>query len=192
MAFDPATIVNDALGLGRPADELSIGQLFARALLVYLVALFLVRAVRNRLLGRNTVFDIVLGFIFGSMLSRAINGQAPVLETIMTGAFLVGLHELFAIAGARWHWFSRWTKGKPRNLIEEGRTDWKSVRQNRLSPEDLEEAVRLKGHVLSKEEVALAQLERNGEISVVPKHRARVVEVQVAEGVQTVRIVVDS
>jgi uncharacterized membrane protein YcaP (DUF421 family) len=45
--------------------------------------------------------------------------------------------------------------------------------------------------VTSKADVRMARLERNGEISVVPKPRARVVEVQVAEGVQTVRIVVE-
>jgi uncharacterized membrane protein YcaP (DUF421 family) len=95
----------------------------------------LVRVVRNRFLGRNTVFDIVLGFVFGSMLSRAINGPSPLIGTLVAGAFLVALHEAFAAAGARWHWFSRWTKGKPEPLIEDGKADLGRVRRNHLSPE---------------------------------------------------------
>lgn len=191
MAIELHPVVDDIFGLGLRGDDLSVTQIFARAALVYLVALLLVRIGRNRFLGHYTVFDIVLGFVFGSMLSRAINGQAPVLETLLAGALLLAIHEVFAILGARSHWFSRWTKGEPETLIEDGRPDWDRVRHNHLSRADLEEAIRIGGHTDSAEHVQTARLERNGKISVVPKLRARVVDVRVAEGVQTVRIVVD-
>jgi len=36
------------------------------------------RALNSRFMGKNTVFDVVLGIVFGAAISRAINGSGPV------------------------------------------------------------------------------------------------------------------
>ena len=61
------------------------------------------------------------------------------------------------------------------------------MRKYNLSDRDLREMLRLNGNVGDPGDVAAAYLERNGEISVIRK--ARVVDVEVLAGVQTVRIV---
>lgn len=68
-----------------------------RSAAVYLVALMLVCLGEKRLLGKNTAFDVVIGIILGSVLSRAINGSASLLPTIIAGLVLVGMHWLLAI-----------------------------------------------------------------------------------------------
>ena len=73
-------------------------------------------------------------------------------------------------------------------LVREGRADERAMRAAHLTEHDLEEDLRRRG-VRRVEQVAEARLERNGDISVVRAEKPpRVVEVRVADGVQTVRI----
>jgi uncharacterized membrane protein YcaP (DUF421 family) len=188
---EPLTFLADLLALGQSPDQMGYANVLARAVVVYTAGYLIVRTIKARFLGKNSVFDVVLGFILGSMLSRAINGQAPLFETIVGGALLVALHEALSAIGARWHGFSQLTKGEARELVREGEADWEEVRRQRLSPQDLEEHLRMHGGVSRVEDVSSARLERNGAVSVIPRRRERVVDVQVAAGVQTVRIVLD-
>ena len=54
---------------------ISVPEMAVRAVIIYVVGLLIVRFAKNRLLGRSTAFDIILGFILGSLFSRAINGR---------------------------------------------------------------------------------------------------------------------
>lgn len=63
-----------------------------RAVIAYAGGLVLVRLGKNRLLGRTTAFDIILAFLLGSLLSRAINGGAPMVGSLAAAAVLVALH----------------------------------------------------------------------------------------------------
>lgn len=63
------------------------------------------------------------------------------------------------------------------------------MRGSSLSRRDLEEAMRQEGMKPDTSRIALAYLERDGSISIVPrKGEPRVVEIRVADGVQTARI----
>ena len=160
-----------------------------RTAAVYLAGWAILRLGSNRFLGRETVFDIVLAFVLGSTLSRAINGSAPLLITLAACALLVFVHHVFAWLS--WH-SRRWgriLKGHSLPIVLDGRPLEDALRRYRISPGDLEEALRLSGHVKTPEQVEEARYERNGEISVIAKaKKPYILEVQVQEGVQTVRI----
>ena len=69
-----------------------------------------------------------------------------------------------------------------------GHVDRTALRRVHMTEGDLAEALRGQG-LVSLERVAEARLERNGKVSVVQAEpQDRVLEVQVAEGVQTIRI----
>jgi uncharacterized membrane protein YcaP (DUF421 family) len=178
-----------AFGVDSDPRSYSMLQVSLRALLVYLVGLLIVRLGRNRLLGRQSPFDIVLGFVLGSVLSRAINGTAHLAVTLVSALVLVAAHRLVAFVSFHSHPFGALVKGEPHRVIEEGRIDWDQMRKEHISERDLEEALRLRAKTADEKRVAEARLERNGEISIVERPKeAKIVEIRVAEGIQTVRI----
>ncbi|MBP7147111.1 MAG: DUF421 domain-containing protein [Acidobacteria bacterium] len=174
---------------GQDAGQASVAQLAVRSLAIYVAGLVIIRASESRMLGRQTAFDVILAFLLGSMLSRSVNGSAPVTATIVSGALLIVLHRLLAAAAFRWHHVGVLLKGRERELVRDGRVRHDGLRRNHITELDLHEALRLNGNIDDSADVARAVLERNGSISVLAARReAKVLEVKVEPGVQTVRI----
>ena len=167
----------------------SFPEMILRAAGVYIGALVIMRlAGEARLLGKHAAFDIFLGIIFGSMISRPVNASAPFFETIAVGGVLVGIHWVFGALAFRWHAFGNLVKGRPAVLLENGEIRWESMRANHFTERDMQETLRLHG-VDDLKEVRTATLERNGKVSIILAPRQpRVVEISVEAGVQTVRL----
>ena len=70
------------LGLGLEPKEFTFLQISLRGLVVFFVALVLVRLSDRRALAKKSPFDILLVVILASVLSRAINGSASFLPTL--------------------------------------------------------------------------------------------------------------
>jgi uncharacterized membrane protein YcaP (DUF421 family) len=155
------------LGPDGPAAQLMWGQLALRTLVVFLFGVAVVRIADRRFLGRNAGFDVLLAIVLGSVLSRAINGQAPLVKTLGASALLVLLHHLLSAATCRWSTLSKLVKGNAVLLVKDGEIDHQAMRRAHISMDDLKENLRLNGNVTDLAEVAEAQLERDGRISVV-------------------------
>jgi uncharacterized membrane protein YcaP (DUF421 family) len=153
--------------LGLEVDELGVRHMVARAILVFAFAVLLVRLGKKRFISENTAFDVILGVMLGSVISRAITGQSPFVPTLCAAFVLVGLHWLFAQLASRSDGFGTLIKGKTRVLIRDGEVDWEAMRRSNLGPNDLLEALRLRASLTGWEKVKEARLERNGEISVI-------------------------
>jgi uncharacterized membrane protein YcaP (DUF421 family) len=181
--------VRELLGLGRDIADVDALQMAHRTVIIYASALIIIRLGSKRFLSKATAFDVIVAIMLGSILSRGINGSAPFLPTIVAGAVLVGLHWLLAFLTSRLDWFGPLVKGNPVLLVEDGTIREEGMRRAGLSTRDLEEHLRLRANETDISNVRLAVLERNGEISVVPKERApRVLDVSVEDGTQTVRV----
>lgn len=178
-----------ALGIGIAPESFNTLQVTLRAIVIYLGGLLILRVGENRFLGKFTAFDIILGFILGGILSRAINGSGPLAPTLAATVLLVSLHFLLAKTAFHSHRFGQAVKGKPETLVKDGEILWDGMRRKSLSQLDLEEALRLHAHLDNCDQVQEARFERNGDISVVMKKgEPKVIEVSVRDGVQTVRI----
>lgn len=178
-----------ALGLGIAPESFNTLQVTLRAIVIYLGGLLILRVGENRFLGKFTAFDIILGFILGGILSRAINGSGPLAPTLAATVLLVSLHFLLAKTAFHSHRFGQAVKGRPETLVKDGEILWDGMRRKSLSQLDLEEALRLHAHLDNCDQVQEARFERNGDISVVMKKgEPKVIEVSVRDGVQTVRI----
>lgn len=178
-----------ALGLGLDAADVGLLQMALRTVLVYGVTLAVVRLGAKRFLSRATAFDAVVAIMVGSIMSRAVNGSAPLGPTLLSGAALLGMHWLLASLAFHSDRFGVLAKGEPRLLIEDGEVDDEAVRAGNITRRDLEEAIRLQAGLRDHSRVDRAYLERSGKISVLPRSTSpQVVSVSVAEGVQTVRI----
>lgn len=182
-----------ALGIGMDPKNFGILQVSLRAFVIYLGGLVILRMGENRFLGKFTAFDIILGFILGGILSRAINGSGPLFATLVSTALLVGLHFFLAKTAFHSHRFGEAVKGTAELLVKDGEVVWEGMRRKSLSERDLEEALRLKASLENCDQVKEARFERNGDISVIKmKAEPKVVEISVRDGVQTVRIEIAS
>jgi uncharacterized membrane protein YcaP (DUF421 family) len=178
--------IQSTLGVGQDAKSLDLIQICLRTVVVYLAGLLILRVFENRLLGKQTAFDIVLGFILGSVLSRAINGTAPFFLTLVATALLVALHRLLGWIAFHSHRFGELIKGRATVLVRDGEVIEEGMRRHSVSHRDLEEGLRQNAHLKDPARVKEARFERSGEISILKE--PRVLEVRVEEGVQTVRI----
>ena len=173
-----------------PGAENDLGalQMGARALVVYVVALAIVRLGKKRFMGRATAFDVIVGIVLGSIASRAITGNAPMVPAMTAAAVVMALHWGFSALAVRWALFGRVIKGRSRLLVKEGRVDEDALCEAHMTARDLLVAVREQG-ASEVSMVSEARLERDGTVSVIPKAaEPRIVDIKVELGVQTVRL----
>jgi uncharacterized membrane protein YcaP (DUF421 family) len=185
------SIVNEAqllLGLGLDIGDVSSVQMALRAIAIYAVMLVLVRLASKRFLSKASAFDVIVAIMLGSIMSRAINGSAPFLPTIMASAALLALHWLFATLAAHTP-FGTLVKGEPRLLIKDGEIQEGGLREAKLSANDLKQALRLQVGDPDPSRIKRAYMERNGKISIVPfKTEPKILDVSVEDGVKSIRI----
>ena len=175
--------------IGMGEEDLTVWQMAIRALIIYVTGIILVRVGEKRFIGKNTAFDVIIGIILGSVLSRAVTGNAGFFETIGAGVMLIVLHWIFAVAAYYSDRFSMMVKGSDRVLVEDGEIVWENMRKSHIGRNDLLSAFRVNAQVQDVREVEVARFERNGDISVIKGEREpRVVDVAVLDGVQTIRI----
>ncbi len=183
------------LGRGDDVEHLDVLQTVLRTILVYVITLALVRLGSKRLLGKHSAFDAVVGIMLGSIMSRAINGSAPLVLTIVAGMVLLGVHWLFAVLAYRTKWLGPIIKGKRIVLIKDGKPQRRGMRAAGITTHDLREAMRLQRGHTKPARFRRAYLERDGKISFIPyrdsKREPRVCVISVEKGVQTVRIEID-
>lgn len=180
------------LGVGLESKELSVWQMGLRAIVVYVVTVIMVRLGKKRFLGRATAFDVILGIMLGSIVSRAVTGNAPMLPALVASAVLVLMHFVFSGMALRWHGFGSLIKGNPRLIVRDGAIDERNLRKAHMTEHDLHEDLRSKS-VARLDQVAEAHLERSGQMSVIKaESEPKVIEVTAADGVQTIRIEIKS
>jgi uncharacterized membrane protein YcaP (DUF421 family) len=184
-------LLDAIFGGDAPREPLAFYQVAARAAVVYLAGIIIVRWGKSRLISRVTALDVLLGFILGSLLSRGITGHASISATLVSSAAIVFIHFVLTKIATKSEWFEIFLKGHDYIVVQDGQCRPESMAHSHISEGDLQEHLRLQG-VGDLAEVKEARKERSGEISVIKREQVRVVEVSVAEGVQTVRIEVQS
>lgn len=184
-------IFSSGIGINEVEPIMSTWQMIPRTIVVYVVALLLIRIGKRRFLGGYTTFDILLGFVVGSIMSRAITGAITFINMFFVVATLVGLHWIIAILT---YYFdtNNVVKNSARQLVKDGEIDDNAMQESKLGENDLLQAMRQKGNVESLDKVKSAYLERDGSITVIPNGcETHVVEVDVKEGVQSIKIIIE-
>jgi uncharacterized membrane protein YcaP (DUF421 family) len=161
------------------------------AFVMYILALVILRFGDKRFLGKNAAFDIILGIVIGSTISRAINGTASFLPTAAAILVLVGLHWLFAVLSLYSEKFSKIVKGRSRMIVKDGIILWEQMKKNHVTKDDLITQLHLQGKILNVENVKEAYLEKGGRISIIPRKVPKVVDIKIEEGIKTVRILIE-
>jgi uncharacterized membrane protein YcaP (DUF421 family) len=144
-----------------------------RAVLVYVGLLVLIRLSGKRTVGEFTPFDLIVVILLGETMQGALTAD----DTSITGALLlaVTLVVLNYVVGAlstRSRTIDRLTEGDSVTLLRNGKVLGDALKKHNVPKSDLEEAAREHG-VASLGKVALATLEANGHITIVPKRRTK-------------------
>lgn len=157
--------------IGREGEIISWWQMSARAVLVFVVGVALVRVADKRAFGKWGAFDIIFSVIIGSSLSRALTGSAPFIPTLCACIALVMLHTLLARAAVRIDAVGPLAKGRPTQLVCDGVCDERAMRKHGIGTGDLMAALRCAG-LDDLKKVRAMFLERNGAISVIRADRS--------------------
>lgn len=117
----------------------------------------------KRLLSKASAFDFIVSIMLGLTTSRAINGSAPFVPTLVPGARLLCLPWLLGLIAFRTEWFGSLGKGGRVLLIDDGQVQHEGVRRAFITEEDLEQALRLHTKRFDPAKVERADLKRNRE-----------------------------
>jgi uncharacterized membrane protein YcaP (DUF421 family) len=147
--------------------ELTVAQMAARGVVVFLLTLAMLRMSGRRSFGQHSSFDACVTVLLGSILARAVVGASPFLPTMATGIALVLLHRFIAMISVRVPSVDRLVNGVPRTLFENGQLAPSALKRALISQADILQALREQANVDSLAEARQITLERNGIVSVV-------------------------
>lgn len=157
------------LGLGVDPKELTFVQITLRIVIVFVVALVMMRLSDRRGLTKKSPFDQMLVVILASVLARAINGSATFFATLGGAAVMVLLHRALAFLSCRWPGITGLVKGRSIVLIEDGELQTANLRSKNITPDDIREDMRLSAKAEELEKIKTARLEMSGDISFILK-----------------------
>jgi uncharacterized membrane protein YcaP (DUF421 family) len=148
-------------------------ELIVRSVAIYVAMVVALRLFGKREIGQFTLFDLVLVLLVANAVQPAMTGP----DSSLAGGLLIILTLVLtnrALSEARRRLpFLRVVLESPaRTIARDGAWLNEAVQQEDLDPEDLESALREHG-IGSIGEVALAVLEPDGSISVVPRGAPR-------------------
>ncbi|MCA8829629.1 DUF421 domain-containing protein [Hymenobacter pini] len=159
----------DLFGLQATADTISIGQTCARAVLVFVVALGLLRLSGRRTFRGNSALDMVVKFMFGALLSRVIIADAPMLITFVAAGALVLVHRALAALLYFSPTLHRLVKGSASVLAEGANVQHEQLRRASLSEQDMLAGVRAAAGTDDLHTLEKVRLEHDGSITAVKK-----------------------
>lgn len=150
---------------GSESSDISPWQMSARATVILVYGLAMIRLFGRRIFGRWTAIDVLLSVLIGSNLSRALTANSPLLPTLIATTWLLLLYWAVVKLAIRSDTVSRLVKGRSNLLVEDGEVNWDEMHRHGFGRRDLREALREKG-VTEFETVRTVRLERDGKITV--------------------------
>lgn len=162
-------LINDLIGRGHDLNALQMG---IRGILVFFIALLLIRFTGMRVFGIRNAFDTCIIIMLGSILSRAITGSTPFIPTLTAAIVLMVIHKIIATLSIGNSHLSDMVKGTHISLYKEGILNEKNLRKCGMSYSDIMEEIRILLHQNSLTDINEIFMERTGKISVIEKSKS--------------------
>lgn len=163
-------IINNFFGHGQ---DLNVLQMSMRAIVIFFIALLLIRFAGMRTFGIKSAFDTCIIIMLGAVLSRAVVGASPFIPTMIASAALVFIHKIIAIISVTNPTISHLVKGRALSLYKDGILNNKNLQKCTLSYGDVMEEVRLSLNQNTLDGIDEIFMERNGKISMIEKEKLR-------------------
>jgi uncharacterized membrane protein YcaP (DUF421 family) len=147
--------------------DVSLFEMVARGVIVYLAIFILLRVVLRNRLGTMTTSDVLVLVLIADAAQNAMASEYhSITDGVVLIATIVGMSFLFDWLGYHVAFLGRFVHPQRKPLVVNGRVIRKTLQEELMTEEELMTQLRLQGteHV---NEVRAAYLEGNGEISVI-------------------------
>jgi uncharacterized membrane protein YcaP (DUF421 family) len=141
-----------------------------RPAFVYLFVLVLLRLTGKRTLAQITTFDFVLLLIISEATQQALIGEDnSMINSAVVVATLIGLNILMSLLKQRSPWFDRLLDDIPLVIVVDGKPLEDRMEKARVDEDDVLDAARETHGLENMEQIRHAILERDGQISIIPR-----------------------
>jgi uncharacterized membrane protein YcaP (DUF421 family) len=135
----------------------------------YVGLVVVLRISGKRTLSKMNAFDLVVTVALGSTLATILLSKDVALAEGMTAFLLLAGAQLAVTwTSLRSRRVRRWVKAEPRALLRDGEMIAEALRDERVTPDEVEAAIRASGHS-DPVSIRLVMLETDGSLSVVPR-----------------------
>jgi uncharacterized membrane protein YcaP (DUF421 family) len=159
-------LIYQIFGMGK---DLSILQMTARAVVVFILTLILIRISGRRSFGLHTPLDNIITIMLGAVMSRAIVGASDFMPVMAASAMLVLIHRFFAYLMVHHSGFSKLIAGEKMLLFKEGNFIKRNMDRAQICKEDILQEVRKAALTENLDSIEKIYIERNGEVNSVKK-----------------------
>ena len=150
--------------------------IFVRTLVIYLMLTGAMRLMGKRQIGELEVSELITTLLISEISTIPIeNPDIPVVHAIIPVVTLITLEVVMATLLSRSPKIRQALESKPSMLICRGKLNQSELIRNRMSVEELFAGLRQQG-IADPGEVAYAIMEKNGQLSVIPKAKHRPAE----------------
>ena len=149
--------------------NLDVLQMSCRAIVIFLIALALIRISGRRSFGIRTPLDNIILILLGATLSRGIVGASPFVPVVVACFSIVILHRFFGAMISRSKRFGKIMEGDKILLFDNGKFIPENMRRALLCKEDIIQGIRKSALTDDLDKIDRVYIERNGEISALKK-----------------------
>lgn len=139
-----------------------------RTAIVYIFLVVAIRVSGKREVGQMSVLELVVILIISDAVQNSMVGEnVSIWGGLIAATVLLTLDFALRSLSLRWPRFRKAIQGEPRLLVHDGRLLERALEEEGISPAEVAAAVRSHG-IERVDQVALAVLETDGSISVIP------------------------
>jgi uncharacterized membrane protein YcaP (DUF421 family) len=151
--------------------EITPWQMSLRMILIFIIALILIRISGRRSFGMSSPLDNVVTILIGGILTRGVDGRTPFLGVIAAAVTFVILYRIVNWACVHNKTIGKLVKGEEKIIFKDGKLDKERMKKYMITEKDMEERLRITLHEGSLENIKEAYIERDGEIGLVKKEQ---------------------
>jgi len=149
--------------------DLTALQMSMRGIIVFILALLLIRISGRRSFGLHTPLDNIITILLGAVLSRAVVGASPFLPVIICCLVIVIIHRLLGMLVSRSENFARIIEGSKMLLFKDGHFINDNMKKAQVCKENIMQGIRESALTDDLSKIDRVYIERNGVISVIKK-----------------------
>src|ERR1700743_201151 len=149
--------------------DLSALQMSCRGIVIFFVALILIRISGRRSFGVRSPLDNIITISLGAIMSRAVVGASAFVPVVICCFVIVLLHRFFGWLIAHSKSFGRFIEGNKMVLFENNKFNKEHMENALVCQEDIMQGVRKSALTDDMSKIEKVYIERNGEISAIKK-----------------------
>jgi uncharacterized membrane protein YcaP (DUF421 family) len=150
-------------------DPLGALVIAGKTAVIYIFLIVGMRLLGKRELGQMSIYDLVLVVVIANAVQNAMVGQdTTLLGGLVAAVTLLLLNRFLTWLMERRPALRQWMVGDPVLMVRDGHLLWSAMKREGITREHILAAMREHG-IADLNEVQMAVLEVNGEISIVPK-----------------------